>query len=72
MTLPLVFDDGVRFTENICVRFPSGSRDVLAAAAAAEGITPTEFARRAIAERIARATNPGDAPATPAPQTAET
>lgn len=72
MTLPLVFDDGARFTESFCVRSPRTLRDALVIAADAEGISQAEFARRAIAERIARATNPGDAPATPAPQTAET
>lgn len=72
MTVSLVFDDGVRLTETIRVRVPPDLRGRLQAAAAAEGIAPSEFARRAIAERIARATNPGDAPATPAPQTAET
>lgn len=72
MTTPLVFDDGVRFTENIRVRSPPGLREALAAAAQAEGISPTEFARRAIAERIARTTDPGGDPAPSTPQTSET
>ncbi len=50
---PIVFDDGVRLKETIRVRVPPDFRERLRAAAAAEGVLPTEFARRAIAHRIA-------------------
>ncbi|CAA2161155.1 hypothetical protein MBRA_06315 [Methylobacterium brachiatum] len=56
---PLVFDDGVRFTQNLRVRVPPGFRERVEAAAAAEGLAGAEFCRRAIAERIARTTEPG-------------
>lgn len=50
---PIVFDDGVRLTTRIHVRTPRDFHERMKAAAAAEGITPAEFARRAIAHRIA-------------------
>lgn len=63
---PIVFDDGVRLTDGIRVRVPAEFRERLKAAAEAEGISLTKFARRAIAERIGRSSlntnGPGPAP----------
>lgn len=66
---PIVFDDGVRLTENVSVRVPRDLHERMKAAAAVEGVAPAEFARRAIAERALRITEPGG---TPVPTTAET
>lgn len=63
MADPIVFDDGVRFTDAIRVRMPAELRERARASAKAAGITLTEFCRRAIAERIARSTAPGGIPA---------
>ena len=69
MADPIVFDDGVRFTEGIRIRMPAELRERTQASAKAAGISVTEFCRRAIAERIARTTAPGG---TPVPETTET
>jgi len=69
---PIVFDDGVRLTDAIRVRVPADFRERMRAAAEAEGIGPTEFARRAIAERIARSTEPGGIPVPTPLKTTET
>lgn len=49
-----VFDDGVRLTSSVQLRVPPDLRDRMEAAAAAEGLTLAEYARRAIAERMLR------------------
>lgn len=54
-----VLDGGIRFPEVLTVRLPAGFLDRIRAAAAAEGIAPPDFARRAIAERLTRSTAPG-------------
>ena len=59
MADPIVFDDGVRFTESLRVRVPAELRTHAMASAKAAGLSLTEFCRRAIAERIARPTAPG-------------
>lgn len=59
MADPIVFDDGVRFTEALSVRVPADLREQAKASADAAGLSLTEFCRRAIAERIARTTAPG-------------
>lgn len=73
---PIVFDDGVRLTDGIRVRIPADFRERIQAAAAKEGIALAEFARRAIAERLARQASASapeqpslqpTAPAAPAP-----
>lgn len=58
-----VLDGGSRFPEVLTVRLPAGFLDRIRAAAAAEGIAPPDFARRAVAERLARVTAPGGIPA---------
>ena len=63
MADPIVFDDGVRFTEAIRVRMPADLRERARAAAETQRLSLTEFCRRAIAERIARSTAPGGIPA---------
>ena len=63
-----VLDGGIRFPEVLTVRLPVGFLDRIRDAATAEGIAPPDFARRAIAERLARSTAPGG---TPAPETHE-
>jgi len=72
MREPIVFDDGVRLTDAVRVRVPADFRERMRAAAMAEGISPTEFARRAIAERIVRTNPPNCAPATTLPSETET
>ena len=59
MADPIVFDDGVRFTEAVRVRMPADLRQRAQAAAETQRLSLTEFCRRAIAERIARSTAPG-------------
>ena len=63
-----VLDGGIRFPEVLTVRLPAGFLDRIRDAAAVEGIAPPDFARRAIAERLARSTAPGG---TPGPETHE-
>lgn len=60
---PIVFDDGVRFTETIRVRVPAELREQTKTAAEAASLSVPEFCRRAIAERILRSTAPGGIPA---------
>lgn len=71
MTERLIFDDGVRLTDAIKIRLPSGYRERIQAAADREGIVFAEFVRRAIAERLARSTAPGGTPAPAAQEEAE-
>lgn len=62
-----VFDDGVRLTSLIQLRVPPDFRERMQAAAAAERLTLTEFARRAIAERMVN--GPADRPSDAITQT---
>lgn len=64
-----VLDGGARFPEVLTIRLPEGFLSRMKALAEREGISRHDFARRAIAERLARATEPGG---TPVPTTAET
>lgn len=68
MSDPIVFDDGVRFTEIIRVRVPADLRERVEATAKAANLSVPEFCRRAIAERLVRSTAPGG---TPGPETHE-
>ncbi|MCJ2065868.1 ribbon-helix-helix domain-containing protein [Methylobacterium sp. J-088] len=62
MSDPIVFDDGVRFTEIIRVRVPADLREQVEVTAKAANLSVSEFCRRAIAERLARSTAPGGTP----------
>ncbi|MEN3238946.1 ribbon-helix-helix domain-containing protein [Methylobacterium ajmalii] len=64
-----VLDGGARFPEVLTIRLPEGFLSRMKAAAEREGISHRDFARRAIAERLARTTEPGGSPE---PTTAET
>ncbi len=67
-----ILDGGARFPEVITVRVPGGFVERIKQAAEREGISPRDFTRRAIAERLARTTEPGGSPASPTTETAET
>lgn len=47
-------DGGPRFPEVFAIRFPAGFLALIKDAAKAEGISPRDFVRRAVAERISR------------------
>lgn len=47
-----ILDGGTRFPEVMTVRLPGGFLERIRAAAAKEGIAPTDFARRAVADRL--------------------
>jgi hypothetical protein len=47
-------DGGPRFPEVFAIRFPAGFLALIKDAADAEGISPRDFVRRAVAERISR------------------
>ena len=57
-----------RFPEVLAIRMPKGFLDRIRTAATAEGIEPPDFARLAIAERLARNTAPGGSPASDTPE----
>lgn len=68
----LILDGGARFPEVMTVRLPAGFLARMEAAAVREGISRRDFARRAIAERLARTPAPGGDPASTRTETAET
>lgn len=63
-----VLDGGKRFPEVATIRLPEGFLARIGTAATTEGISPRDFMRRAIAERLARTTEPGGTPATTKPK----
>ena len=67
-----VLDGGARFPEVATIRLPEGFLGRIKTAAANEGIAPPDFMRRAVAERLARTTEPGGTPTPTKPDTTET